>query len=369
MKEIQNFINQNNNLDFLNERIESLNETQFCFKYTDNGLVYAKQSKQADLTLTAKELFRDLKTLDKTMCAFVFAKSYYPESDREKYIDKLGNLAANLLNQDSLKTVRVHDIDVLKQLYQNLPDFALKGMFNTDVCCFTIAKNEVYYLSQVEQHVYAMSKTMFRDDYDTIREVIIERGEEIEFMSPYLSNSEIKALTPIISELYDDRDLIHGTVLCQTIGFYRKEHKMPLCEVDFSAYGLRKQAKFSKHMLAQNVFDLSDTDLLNELNKHLENVIDNAFDKFLINIPEKIIYIGERQDRERLNKLAQWQALSEFNDTIDFTKEARQQQNLDAGIDQHIDQNLIESLNFDFTDFNASMSMSKNENKRNKRKL
>ncbi|HCH3061495.1 TPA: hypothetical protein NKT82_001619 [Vibrio parahaemolyticus] len=40
-----------------------------------------------------------------------------------------------------------------------------------------------------------MSKTMFRDDYDTIREVIVERGEEIEFMSPYLSNSEIKALT------------------------------------------------------------------------------------------------------------------------------------------------------------------------------
>ncbi|HCH6299184.1 TPA: hypothetical protein NK342_000546 [Vibrio parahaemolyticus] len=68
-------------------------------------------------------------------------------------------------------------------------------MFNTDVCCFTIAENEVYYLSQVEQHVYAMSKTMFRDDYDTIREVIVERGEEIEFMSPYLSNSEIKALT------------------------------------------------------------------------------------------------------------------------------------------------------------------------------
>ncbi|HHE0414326.1 TPA: hypothetical protein ACN347_004694 [Vibrio parahaemolyticus] len=367
MKEIQNFINQNNNLDFLNERIESLNETQFCFKYTDNGLVYAKQSKQADLTLTAKELFRDLKTLDKTMCAFVFAKSYYPESDREKYIDKLGNLAANLLNQDSLKTVRVHDIDVLKRLYQNLPDFALKGMFNTDVCCFTIAKNEVYYLSQVEQHVYAMSKTMFRDDYETIREAIVERGEEIEFMSPYLSNIEIKALTPIISELYDDRDLIHGTVLCQTIGFYRKGHKMPVCEVDFSAYGLRKEAKFSKHMLAQNVFNLSDTELLDELNNHHQNVIDNAFDKFLINIPEKIISIGERQDRERVNKLAQWQALTDFNDAMDFNIDTRQQHTIEAGIDQHIDKDLIESLNFDFTDFDASMS--KQENKRNKRKL
>ncbi|HBC3571040.1 TPA: hypothetical protein KDZ96_001971 [Vibrio parahaemolyticus] len=367
MKEIQNFINQNNNLDFLNERIESLNETQFCFKYTDNGLVYAKQSKQADLTLTAKELFSDLKTLDKTMCAFVFAKSYYPESDREKYIDKLGNLAANLLNQDSLKTVQVKDLDDLKSVYQNLPDFALKGMFNTDVCCFTIAENEVYYCSQVEQHVYPMSKTMFRDDYEAIREVIVERGEEIDFLSPYLSNTEIKALTPIISDLYDDRDAIYGTVLCQTVAFFRQGHKMPVCEVDFSAYGLRKQAKYSKHMLAQNVFDLSDTDLLNELNKHHENVIDNAFDKFLINIPEKIISIGERQDRERLNKLAQWQALSEFNDTIDFTKDARQQNNLDAGIDQHIDKDLIDSLNFDFTDFDASVS--KNENKRNKRKL
>ncbi|MFN1548763.1 hypothetical protein ABK995_02550 [Vibrio parahaemolyticus] len=367
MKEIKNFINQNHHLDFLNERIKSLNETKFRFNYTDQGLVYAKQSQKADLTLTAKELFNDLKTLDKTMCAFVFAKSYNPESDRSTYLDKVGNLAANLLNQDSLKTVQIHDIDDLKQVYQNLPDFALKGMFNTDVCCFTIAKNEVYYLSQLEQHVYPMSKAMFRDDYETIREVIIERGEEIEFMSPYLSNSEIKALTPVISELYDDRDLVHGTVLCQTVGFYRKGHKMPLCELDFSAYGLRKQAKYSKHMLAQNVFDLSDTDLLNELNKHLENVIDNAFDKFLINIPEKIIYIGERQDRERLNKLAQWQALSEFNDTIDFTKEARQQQNLDAGIDQHIDKELIDSLNFDFTDFDGNVS--KNENKRNKRKL
>lgn len=367
MKEIQNFINQNHNLDFLNERIESLNETKFRFNYSDNGLVYAKQSKHADLTLTAKGLFNDLKTLDKTMCAFVFAKSFYPESDRENYLDRVGHLAANLLNQDSLKTVQVKDFDDLKQLYQNLPDFALKSMFNTDVCCFTVAENEVYYLSQVEQHVYAMSKTMFRDDYETIREVIIERGEEIEFMSPYISNTEIKALTPIISDLYDDRDAIHGTVLCQTVGFYREGHKMPVCEVDFSAYGLRKQANFSKHMLAQNVFDLSDTDLLNELNKHLENVIDNAFDKFLINIPEKIISIGERQDRERLNKLAQWEALSEFNDTIDFTKDARQQNNLDAGIDQHIDQDLIESLNFDFTDFDASMS--KNENKRVKRKL
>lgn len=367
MKEIQNFITQNHNLDFLNERIESLNETKFRFNYSDNGLVYAKQSKHADLTLTAKGLFNDLKTLDKTMCAFVFAKSFYPESDRENYLDRVGHLAANLLNQDSLKTVQVKDFDDLKQLYQNLPDFALKSMFNTDVCCFTVAENEVYYLSQVEQHVYAMSKTMFRDDYETIREVIIERGEEIEFMSPYISNTEIKALTPIISDLYDDRDAIHGTVLCQTVGFYREGHKMPVCEVDFSAYGLRKQANFSKHMLAQNVFDLSDTDLLNELNKHLENVIDNAFDKFLINIPEKIISIGERQDRERLNKLAQWEALSEFNDTIDFTKDARQQNNLDAGIDQHIDQDLIESLNFDFTDFDASMS--KNENKRVKRKL
>lgn len=367
MKEIQNFINQNHNLDFLQERIENLNETKFRFNYTDKGLVYAKQSQKADLTLTATELFRDLKTLDKTMCAFVFAKSFYPESDRPKYLDKVGNLAAELLNQDTLKTVKVHDLEDLKQLYQNLPDFALKGMFNTDVCCFTVAENEVYYLSQLEQHVYLMSKTMFRDDYDTIREVIVERCEEIEFMSPYLSNSEIKALTPIISDLYDDRDLIHGTVLCQTVGFYRTGHKMPVCEVDFSAYGLRKQAKYSKHMLAQNVFNLSDADLLNELNKHHENVIDNAFDKFLINIPEKIISIGERQDRERVNKLAQWEALSDFNDSIDFSKDARQQNNLDAGIDQHIDQDLIESLNFDFTDFDASMS--KNENKRNKRKL
>ncbi|POB79571.1 hypothetical protein [Vibrio vulnificus] len=367
MKEIQNFITQNHHLDFLNERIENLNDTTFRFKYTDNGLVYVKQSKHADLTLTATELFRDLKTLDKTMCAFVFAKSYYPESDRDNYLDTVGNLAAELLNQDSLKTVQVHDIDVLKQVYQNLPDFALKGMFNTDVCCFTVAENEVYYLSQLEQHVYPMSQTMFRDDYDTIREAIVERGEEIEFMSPYLSNSEIKALTPVISELYEDRDLVHGTVLCQTIGFYRKGHKIPVCEVDFSAYGLRKQAQYSKHMLAQNVFNLSDDDLLDELNKHHENVIDNAFDKFLINIPEKIISIGERQDRERLNKLAQWEALSEFNDTIDFTKDARQQNNLDAGIDQHIDQDLIESLNFDFTDFDASVS--KQENKRNKRKL
>ncbi|MEK2215877.1 hypothetical protein WOC36_01150 [Vibrio parahaemolyticus] len=367
MKEIQNFINQNHHLDFLKERIESLNETKFSFSYSDNGLVYVKQSKHADLTLTAKELFRDLKTLDKTMCAFVFAKSFYPESDREKYLDKVGHLAANLLNQDELKTVQVHDIDDLKQFYQNLPDFALKGMFNTDVCCFTIAENEVYYLSQVEQHVYLMSKTMFKDDYDTIREAIVERGEEIDFLSPYVSNSDIKALTPVISELYDDRDLIHGTVLCQTVAFYRQGHKMPLCEVDFSAYGLRKQAKYSKHMLAQNVFNLSDTDLLNELNKHHENVIDNAFDKFLINTPEKIISIGERQDRERLNKLEQWQALSEFNDSMDFNNEARQQQNLSAGIDQHIDQELIESLNFDFTDFDANMS--KNENKRIKRKL
>ncbi|HCG6518886.1 TPA: hypothetical protein NJ185_003611 [Vibrio parahaemolyticus] len=367
MKEIQNFINQNHHLDFLNERIESLNETTFRFNYSDNGLVYAKQSQKADLMLTAKELFNDLKTLDKTMCAFVFAKSYNPESDREKYLDKVGNLAAALLNQDSLKTVQVHDIDNLKQFYQNLPDFALKSMFNTDVCCFTIAKNEVYYLSQVEQHVYAMSKTMFRDDYETIREVIIERGEEIEFMSPYLPNTEVKALTPIISELYDDRDAIHGTVLCQTVAFFRQGHKMPLCEVDFSAYGLRKQAKYSKHMLAQNVFNLSDTDLLNELNKQHQNLIDNAFDKFLINIPEKIILIGERQDRERINKLEQWQALSEFNDSIDFNNEARQQHTLEAGIDQHIDQELIESLNFDFTDFDASMS--KNENKRIKRKL
>ncbi|MBG0757739.1 hypothetical protein [Vibrio cidicii] len=367
MKEIQNFINQNNNLDFLNERIESLNETQFCFKYTDNGLVYAKQSKQADLTLTAKELFRDLRTLDKTMCAFVFAKSYYPESDRENYLDKVGNLAANLLNQESLKTVQVKDLDDLKQLYQNLPDFALKSMFNTDVCCFTVADNEVYYLSQVEQHVYAMSKTMFRDDYDTIREVIVERGEEIEFMFPYLSNSEIKALTPVISELYDDRDLIHGTVLCQTIGFYRQGHKMPLCEVDFSAYGIREQAKFSKHMLTQNVFNLSDTELLDELNNHHQNVIDNAFDKFLINIPDKIISIGERQDRERLNKLEQWQALTDFNDAMDFNIDTRQQHTIEAGIDQHIDQDLIDSLNFDFTDFDASKS--KQENKRNKRKL
>lgn len=367
MKEIQNFINQNHHLDFLNERIESLNETTFRFNYSDNGLVYAKQSQKADLMLTAKELFNDLKTLDKTMCAFVFAKSYNPESDREKYLDKVGNLAAALLNQDSLKTVQVHDIDNLKQFYQNLPDFALKSMFNTDVCCFTIAKNEVYYLSQVEQHVYAMSKTMFRDDYETIREVIIERGEEIEFMSPYLSNSEIKALTPIISDLYDDRDAIYGTVLCQTVAFFRQGHKMPVCEVDFSAYGLRKQAKYSKHMLAQNVFDLSDTDLLNELNKHLENVIDNAFDKFLINIPEKIISIGERQDRERVNKLAQWQALTDFNDAMDFNIEVRQQNNLEAGIDQHIDKDLIDSLNFDFTDFDGNVS--KNENKRNKRKL
>ncbi|ENQ8646701.1 hypothetical protein ACEQ8A_000305 [Vibrio fluvialis] len=367
MKEIQNFITQNHNLDFLNERIESLNETKFRFNYSDNGLVYAKQSKHADLTLTAKGLFNDLKTLDKTMCAFVFAKSFYPESDRENYLDRVGNLAAELLNQDSLKTVQVNDLDDLKQFYQNLPDFALKSMFNTDVCCFTVAENEVYYLSQVEQHVYAMSKTMFRDDYETIREVIIERGEEIEFMSPYLPNTEIKALTPVISELYDDRDLVHGTVLCQTIGFYRKGHKMPLCEVDFSAYGLRKQSQFSKHMLAQNVFNLSDADLLNELNKHHQNVIDNAFEKFLINMPEKIILIGERQDRERLNKLEQWEALSEFNDSIDFTKEARQQQNLSAGIDQHIDQELIESLNFDFTDFDASVN--KKENKRVKRKL
>ncbi|EJG1903213.1 hypothetical protein BS047_RS18205 [Vibrio parahaemolyticus] len=367
MKEIQNFLKQNHNLDFLNERIENLNDTTFRFKYTDNGLVYVKQSQKADLTLKAKELFNDLKALDKTMCAFVFAKSYYPESDREKYLDKVGNLAANLLNQDSLKTVQVNDLDDLKQFYQNLPDFALKSMFNTDVCCFTVAENEVYYLSQVEQHVYAMSKTMFRDDYETIREVIIERGEEIEFMSPYISNTEIKALTPMISDLYDDRDAIHGTVLCQTVGFYREGHKMPLCEVDFSAYGLRKQAKYSKHMLSQNVFDLSDTDLLNELNKHHENVIDNAFDKFLINIPEKIISIGERQDRERLNKLEQWQALSEFNDSMDFNNEVRQQHNLDAGIDQHIDKDLIESLNFDFTDFDASVS--KQESKRNKRKL
>ncbi|WJE05697.1 hypothetical protein QRT07_21310 [Vibrio parahaemolyticus] len=367
MKEIQNFITQNHHLDFLNERIENLNETQFRFNNFENGLVYVKQSKHADLTLTAKGLFNDLKTLDKTMCAFVFAKSFNPESDRPKYLDRVGNLAAELLNQDSLKTVQVNDLDDLKQFYQNLPDFALKSMFNTDVCCFTVAENEVYYLSQVEQHVYPMSQTMFRDDYDTIREAIVERGEEIEFMSPYLSNSEIKALTPVISELYDDRDLVHGTVLCQTVGFYRKGHKMPLCEVDFSAYGLRKHSQFSKHMLAQNVFNLSDTDLLDELNKHHQNVIDNAFEKFLINMPEKIILIGERQDRERLNKLAQWEALSEFNDTIDFTKDARQQNNLDAGIDQHIDQELIESLNFDFTDFDASVS--KNENKRNKRKL
>ncbi|HII4309753.1 TPA: hypothetical protein ACY4PQ_000767 [Vibrio parahaemolyticus] len=367
MKEIQNFITQNHNLDFLNERIESLNETKFRFNYSDNGLVYVKPSQKADLTLTAKELFNDLKTLDKTMCAFVFAKSFNPESDRSNYLDKVGNLAAELLNQGSLQTVQVNDLDDLKQLYQNLPDFALKGMFNTDVCCFTVAENEVYYLSQLEQHVYAMSKTMFKDDYDTIREVIVERGEEIEFMSPYLSNSEIKALTPVISNLYDDRDLVHGTVLCQTIGFYRQGHKMPVCEVDFSAYGLRKQSQFSKHMLAQNVFNLSDTDLLNELNKQHQNVIDNAFDKFLINIPEKIILIGERQDRARLNKLAEWQALSDFNDSIDFTKEVRQQQNLEAGIDQHIDQELIESLNFDFTDFDASVN--KNENKRVKRKL
>lgn len=367
MKEIQNFITQNHHLDFLQERIESLNETKFRFNYTDNGLVYVKPSQKADLTLKAKELFNDLKTLDKTMCAFVFAKSFNPESDREKYLDKVGNLAAELLNQGSLKTVQVNDLDDLKQFYQNLPDFALKGMFNTDVCCFTIAENEVYYLSQVEQHVYPMSKSMFRDDYESIREVIIERGEEIEFMSPYLSNTEIKALTPVISELYDDRDLVHGTVLCQTIGFYRKGHKMPLCEVDFSAYGLRKQANFSKHMLAQNVFNLSDTDLLDELNNHHQNVIDNAFDKFLINMPEKIILIGERQDRARLNKLAQWEALSDFNDAMDFNSDTRQQNNLDAGIDQHIDQDLIESLNFDFTDFDASVS--KQENKRNKRKL
>ncbi|MGT3802223.1 hypothetical protein [Vibrio cholerae] len=367
MKEIQNFITQNHHLDFLNERIESLNETTFRFNYSDNGLVYAKQSQKADLTLTAKELFNDLKTLDKTMCAFVFAKSFNPESDRSNYLDTVGHLASNLLNQDSLKTVQVHDIDDLKQLYQNLPDFALKSMFNTDVCCFTVAENEVYYLSQVEQHVYAMSKTMFRDDYETIREVIIERGEEIEFMSPYISNTEIKALTPIISDLYDDRDAIYGTVLCQTVAFFRQGHKMPVCEVDFSAYGLRKQANFSKHMLAQNVFNLSDTDLLDELNNHHQNVIDNAYDKFLINIPEKIIYIGERQDRERLNKLEQWQALTDFNDAMDFSKEVRQQNNLDAGIDQHIDKDLIDSLNFDFTDFDASMS--KNENKRNKRKL
>ncbi|HCG7940260.1 TPA: hypothetical protein NJ505_001197 [Vibrio parahaemolyticus] len=367
MKEIQNFINQNHHLDFLNERIESLNETKFRFNYTDNGLVYVKQSQKADLTLTATELFRDLKTLDKTMCAFVFGKSYNPESDRPKYLDRVGHLAAELLNQDSLKTVQVNDLDVLKQVYQNLPDFALKSMFNTDVCCFTIAEDEVYYCSQVEQHVYPMSKTMFKDDYDTIREVIVERGEEIDFLSPYLSNTEIKALTPVISELYDDRDLIHGTVLCQTVGFYRAGHKMPLCEVDFSAYGIREQAKFSKHMLAQNVFDLSDTDLLDELNNHHQNVIDNAFDKFLINIPEKIISIGERQDRERVNKLAQWQALSDFNDAMDFNSDTRQQNNLEAGIDQHIDKDLIESLNFDFTDFDASMS--KQENKRNKRKL
>ncbi len=367
MKEIQNFITQNHHLDFLNERIENLNDTTFRFKYTDKGLVCVKQSQKADLTLTATELFRDLKTLDKTMCAFVFAKSFYPESDRSNYLDKVGNLAANLLNQDSLKTVQVHDLDDLKQFYQNLPDFALKGMFNTDVCCFTISENDVYYLSQAEQHVYSMSKTMFKDDYETIREVIVERGEEIEFMSPYISNTEIKALTPVISELYDDRDLIHGTVLCQTVGFYRKGHKMPLCEVDFSAYALRKQAQYSKHMLAQNVFNLSDTDLLDELNKHHQNVIDNAFEKFLINIPEKIISIGERQDRERVNKLAQWEALSDFNDSIDFSKDARQQNNLDAGIDQHIDKDLIESFNFDFTDFDARMS--KNENKRNKRKL
>ncbi|EIO5874590.1 hypothetical protein OS302_001876 [Vibrio parahaemolyticus] len=367
MKEIQNFITQNHNLDFLNERIESLNETKFRFNNSENGLVYVKQSQKADLTLTATELFRDLRTLNKTMCAFVFAKSYYPESDRENYLDRVGNLAAELLNQDELKTVQVKDLDDLKQFYQNLPDFALKSMFNTDVCCFTVADNEVYYLSQVEQHVYPMSKTMFKDDYDTIREAIVERGEEIEFMSPYLSNSEIKALTPIISDLYDDRDLIHGTVLCQTVGFYRTGHKMPVCEVDFSAYGLRKQAKYSKHMLAQNVFNLSDDDLLDELNNHHQNVIDNAFDKFLINIPEKIISIGERQDRERVNKLAQWQALTDFNDAMDFNIEVRQQNNLEAGIDQHIDQDLIDSLNFDFTDFDASMS--KNENKRNKRKL
>lgn len=367
MKEIQNFITQNHHLDFLNERIESLNDTTFRFSYTDNGLVYVKQNQKADLTLTATELFRDLKSLDKTMCAFVFGKSYNPESDRPKYLDKVGHLAANLLNQDSLKTVQVNELDDLKQVYQNLPDFALKSMFNTDVCCFTIAENEVYYLSKVEQHVYPMSKAMFRDDYDTIREVIVERGEEIEFMSPYLSNTEIKALTPVISELYDDRDLIHGTVLCQTVAFYRQGHTMPLCEVDFSAYGLRKQAKYSKHMLAQNVFNLSDTDLLDELNKHHQNVIDNAFDKFLINMPEKIISIGERQDRERVNKLEQWQALTDFNDAMDFNIDTRQQHTIEAGIDQHIDKDLIESLNFDFTDFDASMS--KNENKRNKRKL
>ncbi|HCM1568163.1 TPA: hypothetical protein N2955_000117 [Vibrio parahaemolyticus] len=367
MKEIQNFITQNHHLDFLQEKIENLNETKFSFKYTDNGLVYVKPSQKADLTLTATELFRDLRTLDKTMCAFVFAKSYYPESDRSNYLDKVGNLAAELLNQDELKTVQVNDLDDLKQVYQNLPDFALKGMFNTDVCCFTITNNEVYYLSQVEQHVYPMSKSMFRDDYETIREVIVDRGEEIDFMSPYLSISEIKALTPIISDLYEDRDAIHGTVLCQTVGFYRQGHKMPVCEVDFSAYGLRKQANFSKHMLAQNVFNLSDDDLLNELNKQHQNVIDNAFEKFLINMPEKIISIGERQDRERINKLEQWQALSDFNDSMDFNRDTRQQQNLEAGIDQHIDQDLIDSLNFDFTDFDASMS--KNENKRFKRKL
>ncbi|HCE2329738.1 TPA: hypothetical protein NGT89_001452 [Vibrio parahaemolyticus] len=367
MKEIQNFITQNHHLDFLNEIIERLNVTQFRFNYTDQGLVYVKQSQKADLTLTAKELFNDLKTLDKTMCAFVFAKSFNSESDRSNYLDRVGHLAANLLNQDSLKTVQVKDFDDLKQLYQNLPDFALKSMFNTDVCCFTVAENEVYYLSQVEQHVYPMSQTMFRDDYESIREVIIERGEEIEFMSPYLSSSEIKSLTPIISDLYDDRDAIYGTVLCQTVAFFRQGHKMPVCEVDFSAYGLRKQAKYSKHMLAQNVFNLSDSDLLDELNKHHENVIDNAFEKFLINIPEKIISIGERQDRERVNKLAQWEALSDFNDSIDFSKDARQQNNLDAGIDQHIDKDLIDSLNFDFTDFDGNVS--KNENKRNKRKL
>ncbi|MCR9340643.1 hypothetical protein [Vibrio alginolyticus] len=367
MKEIQNFINQNHHLDFLQERIESLNETKFRFNYSDNGLVYAKQSQKADLTLTATELFRDLKTLDKTMCAFVFAKSYNPELDRSNYLDKVGNLAAQLLNQDELKTVQVNDLDDLKQFYQNLPDFALKSMFNTDVCCFTITNNEVYYLSQVEQHVYPMSKSMFRDDYETIREVIVDRGEEIDFMSPYLSISEIKALTPIISDLYEDRDAIHGTVLCQTVGFYRQGHKMPVCEVDFSAYGLRKQANFSKHMLAQNVFNLSDDDLLNELNKQHQNVIDNAFEKFLINMPEKIISIGERQDRERINKLEQWQALSDFNDSMDFNRDTRQQQNLDADLSQHIDKDLIESLNFDFTDFDASVS--KQENKRNKRKL
>ncbi|EJG1646135.1 hypothetical protein BT050_RS24335 [Vibrio parahaemolyticus] len=367
MKEIQNFINQNHHLDFLQERIESLNETKFRFNYSDNGLVYAKQSQKADLTLTATELFRDLKTLDKTMCAFVFAKSYNPELDRSNYLDKVGNLAAQLLNQDELKTVQVNDLDDLKQFYQNLPDFALKSMFNTDVCCFTITNNEVYYLSQVEQHVYPMSKSMFRDDYETIREVIVDRGEEIDFMSPYLSISEIKALTPIISDLYEDRDAIHGTVLCQTVGFYRQGHKMPVCEVDFSAYGLRKQANFSKHMLAQNVFNLSDDDLLNELNKQHQNVIDNAFEKFLINMPEKIISIGERQDRERINKLEQWQALSDFNDSMDFNRDTRQQQNLDADLSQHIDKDLIDSLNFDFTDFDGNVC--KNENKRNKRKL